>query len=398
MPKRRLVLQCAMRAYNQAAVARHAPVAAAHKRVSPSAQLVLGTPASANSESMPLRVSARSSGELVAAALAGCWRADPYRLELSATEFASITPLLLQSGAGALAWRRVRNSQLAETSSGNELQQAYRLHAIQAALHETNIKQVLELLRAAGVEPVLAKGWAIARSYPEIGLRPYGDLDFCVAPNQFADAKAALTEAGARYPVDLHRGLRMLDFGSWDELFERSQLVPLDETLVRVFAPEDHLRLLCFHLLRHGVERPIGLVDIAVALEGRGDKFDWPTCLGSDQKHADWIITSIDLASELLDADVGNVPFSLKQRQPRWIVNSVLKAWGSSFANHFSQAAPLGFYRHQPRGLAKALAARWPTPIIGTIGVGGSFNRLPRFPYQLGYLLLRSLRFLKQVS
>lgn len=345
---------------------------------------------------MSLRVSARSSGELVAATLAGCWRPDPYKLELSATEFASITPLLLQSGAGALAWRRVRNSQFAETPSGNELFQAYRLHAVQAAVHETKIKQVLALLRAAGIEAILAKGWAIARCYPEIGLRPYGDLDLCVHPAQFEKAKATLNEADDRSPVDLHKGLHMLDDRSWDELFERSQLVPLDETSVRIFAPEDHLRVLCFHLLRHGVERPIGLVDIAVALEGRSDDFDWQECLGSDRKHADWIITSIGLASELLSAEVGNVPFSLKQRQPSWIVNSVLKAWGRSFANHFSQAAPIEFYRHHPRGLAKALAARWPTPIIGTIGVGGSFNRLPRFPYQLGYLLLRSGRFLKR--
>lgn len=338
----------------------------------------------------------KTSGELVAAMLAGSWRQQSQPLTFSESDLTTITPLLLQSGAGALAWRRVRNSQLAETPSGNEMLQAYRLHAIQSALHETNIKQVLELLRAAGVEPVLAKGWAIARCYPEIGLRPYGDLDFCVHPAQFVKAKATLKEAGDRAPVDLHKGFRMLDRSSWDELFERSQLVPLEETLVRVFAPEDHLRLLCFHLLRHGVERPIGLVDIAVALEGRSDKFEWRTCLGSDRKHADWIITSIGLASELLGADVGNVPFSLKQRQPSWIVDSVLKAWGRSFANHFSQAAPLEFYRHHPRGLAKALAARWPTPIIGTIGVGGSFNRLPRFPYQLGYLLLRSGRFLKR--
>lgn len=347
---------------------------------------------------MPLKVSARSSGELVAATLAGSWRQKPDLPELSNTDLASITPLLLQSGAGALAWRRVRNSQLAETSAGNELQQAYRLHGIQASLHEINIKKVFELLRGTGVEPILAKGWAIARSYPEIGLRPYGDLDFCVQPAQFEKAKATLNGAGDQYPVDLHKGLRMLDDRSWDELFERSQLVPLDETMVRVFAPEDHLRLLCFHLLRHGVERPIGLVDIAIALEGRTDDFDWQECLGRDRKHADWVITMIGLAREFLGADVGDVPFNLKQNQPRWIVNCVLKAWGQSFANHFSQAVPMEFYRHHPRGLAKALVARWPTPIIGTIGVGGSFNRLPRFPYQLGYLLLRSGRFLKDRS
>jgi hypothetical protein len=54
----------------------------------------------------------------------------------------------------------------------------------------------------------------------------------------------------------------------------------------------------------------------------------------------------------------------------------------------------MDFYARHPRGLVQALAARWPTPIISTVSVGGSFNRLPRFPYQLGYLLIRSLRFL----
>jgi len=28
-----------------------------------------------------------------------------------------------------------------------------------------------------GVEPILGKGWAIARLYPERGMRPYGDID-----------------------------------------------------------------------------------------------------------------------------------------------------------------------------------------------------------------------------
>ena len=339
----------------------------------------------------------RTSGELVASLLAGSWRQQPREPTLTPTELANIAPLLLQSGAGALAWRLIGNSPLAATPAGKELQQAYRLHALQAAVHETNIRQVVTLLRAAGVESLLVKGWAIARSYPETGLRPYGDIDLCVRLGNYAIASETLRAAGDRYPVDLHEGTRLLDYHDWDELFLRSQLVPLDQMSVRVLTPEDHLRILCFHLLRHGVERPIGLCDIAVALESQPVDFDWSMCFGEKQKHADWIRCVIGLARELLDADVSRIPFQLR-RQPDWIVRTVLKAWSQSFANHFSQRAPMDFYVQHPRGLVEALAARWPTPIVGTVGVGGSFNRLPRFPYQVGYLLLRSLRFLRQVS
>lgn len=345
---------------------------------------------------MALKESATSRGALVAAFLAGSWRKQPNEPSLTTTELLNITPLLLESGAGALAWRRLRNSSLAATSDAGELQQAYRLHAIQAAVHESNIKQVLELLRSADVEPLLVKGWAIARLYPESGLRPYGDLDLCVRPSDYLKAGEILRGAGDRYPVDLHKGTELLDYHDWGELFSRSQLLPLDETSVRVLAPEDHLRVLCFHLLRHGIERPIGLCDIAVALESRSLDFDWSRCLGKTQKHTDWIACVIGLARELLGADVGEIPFQIRQHQPHWIVRTVLKAWSRSFSSHFTQQAPMDFYAHNPRGLVQALVARWPTPIVGTVGVGGSFNRLPRFPYQLGYLIVRSLRFMKQ--
>jgi hypothetical protein len=343
---------------------------------------------------MALKECARARGELVAALLAGSWRQQPREPTLSATELANITPLLLQSGAGALAWRRIRSSSLAATPAAGELQQAYRLHAIQAAVHETNIKQVLKLLRAAEIEPLLVKGWAIARFYPEVGLRPYGDIDLCVPPAAYATARESLRAAGDCYPVDLHKGTALLDYHDWEELFSNSQLVPLDDVPVRVLAPEDHLRVLCFHLLRHGVERPIGLCDIAVALESRPVDFDWSRCFGKQQKHDDWIRCVIGLARELVAADAGQVPFQLKDRQPAWMVKTILKAWGRSFASHFTQQAPMDFYARHPRGLVQALAARWPTPIVSTVSVGGSFNRLPRFPYQFGYLLIRSLRFL----
>ena len=137
----------------------------------------------------------RSSGRLVARVLAGAWCQSPPPVELSAGELAAIGPLLLGSGAGALAWWRIRGSALGTTPAALELREAYRLHSLEAALHERSIKTIVALLRSAGVEPVLVKGWAVARLYPEAGLRPYGDIDLCVRPEQYRQA-AALLEIG----------------------------------------------------------------------------------------------------------------------------------------------------------------------------------------------------------
>lgn len=330
--------------------------------------------------------------------LSGAWRETPPTPDPTSAELEKVTPLLLESGGGALAWRRIRNSHLSATPAASELQQAYRLHAIQAALHEINIKQVFKLFRAAGIEPLLVKGWAIARLYPEPGTRPYGDIDLCVRPHEYRTAREVLRAAGDGYPVDLHNGIGLLDDREWDEVFARSQLVTLENVEVRVLSAEDHFRVLCFHLLRHGVERASGLCDIAVVLESRPASFSWEVCLGENRRHADWIACTIGLAGELLGAEIGDIPFAVRQRQPAWLVNCVLKAWGRPFSTHFTQQASLDFYLRHPRGVLRALAARWPTPIVGTVGTGGAFNRLPRFPYQLGYLLLRSGRFLKRLS
>jgi hypothetical protein len=65
-----------------------------------------------------------------------------------------------------------------------ELHDAYRLFALQAVLHEQRLTRAFALLRAAGVEAILGKGWAVARLYPDLGLRPYGDIDLYVRHHQ----------------------------------------------------------------------------------------------------------------------------------------------------------------------------------------------------------------------
>ena len=211
----------------------------------------------------------RRRGKLVASVLTGAWRASPPPLcpSLSPAALIEVTPLLLRRGAGGLGWWRVRSSELRTSAVAHELRQGYRIHTLENARQERRIVRAITLLRSAGVEPVLVKGWAIARLYPEHGLRPYGDIDLCVRLEQYASAVAALAAPTAdKVAVDLHGGLQQLHRPSLDDVYERSQLVPLSDVDVRVLGPEDHLRYMCIHMLQHGAHRALWLCDIAVML------------------------------------------------------------------------------------------------------------------------------------
>src|SRR3989304_4356266 len=144
---------------------------------------------------------------------------------MPAEALAAVTPLLLGSGAAALAWRRLRSSPLGGTPGADDLRQAYRLFPLQAVIQERDLREAVGRLRAAGAEPVLVKGWAVARLYPEPGLRPYGDLDLCVRRKDFERAGAALDGLrGLETIGDLHDGFSTLDEQGEDDLFARSEL------------------------------------------------------------------------------------------------------------------------------------------------------------------------------
>jgi hypothetical protein len=315
-----------------------------------------------------------------------------------------LTPLLLGSGAGGLGWWRVRQSEaLRETESGKQLLDAYRLLALQDVVHQNNIKQLFMLLRSADVEPLLAKGWTIARRYPEAALRPYGDMDICVRPEQYRRAEDVLkSPEGKQLNIDLHKGFSEIQDRSINELFARSQLVPLDEVDVRLMGAEDHLGLLTIHLLKHGGWRPLWLCDIGAALETRPAGFDWDVCLGQDTRRASWILSAIGLAHQLLGAKIDDTPVAGRAKLlPKWLVPNVLKQWETPFAINQSpmrHSAPMASYLRNPRGLLADLRKRWPDPITATISLEGSFNNWPRLPYQLGNCLARASQFFRQLS
>jgi hypothetical protein len=336
--------------------------------------------------------------KLIAKALAGSWREFPAALELSTAELEVVTPMLLSTGAGALGWKRVSDSSLRTAPAAHELEQAYRLHALQSAINERRLKSALKLLRSAGVEPILVKGWAVARLYPDSGLRPYGDLDLCVAAAQYQIAKRAIANnPHGSFQVDLHRGFKTLDHKTWDELWSRSQLAQLGDTSVRVLSPEDHLRVLCFHFLREGAWRPLWLCDIAVAIETRPSDFDWDLFSGQHERQRRWFACALALAEQLLGADLKGIPERVRSgRLPRWFLPTVLNEWEArSMSQRHATPMSSAWSRPMQTLSIKSLRAHWPNPIEATIGVNGPFNEIPRLPFQLGNCALRTLAFLR---
>lgn len=343
--------------------------------------------------------SLKSQGRLIATILSGAWRHSPSNPDVSAEELAEVAPLLLGSGAGALVWWRVRNSNLKTSIAATELLQAYRLHTLHAAFYQQKIKQSLFLLRADSVEPILIKGWANARLYPESGLRPYGDIDLCVRPDQFNAAEEILNnqEKKQRW-VDLHKALGRLDDRSWDEFYARSQVVRLDDVTVRILSPEDHLHILSVHMLADGAWRPIQLCDIGAVVEAAASDFDWDVCLGRNKRRAKWVASAIGLAHQLLGTRVEHCPPEIRDaRLPSWLIPNVLRKWERPcIEDHRPPELIVKTLRH-PARVPRALLRRWPDPIGATIRMKASLNALPRLPFQVADYFFQVTRFVERL-
>lgn len=334
--------------------------------------------------SAPLYSSKRAAGERVASLLAGSWRsAPPTPPEISPEELERLAPLLLSFGAAPLCWRRIRHWAAGDGRAADDFRDTHRYNTLRAARHEQDVRRLFRLFRSSGVEPVLIKGWAVARLYPEKGLRPYGDIDLCVAPSQYALAKRVLASAqDMNVPVDLdHDEVGRLDVTRREGLFSRSILVRLGDEEVRVPCAEDHLRLLCIHLLKEGARRPLWLCDIALAVESRPEGFDWNLCLGESEPQANWVACTVALAGALLGARLEGTPAAgLTDRLPRWLAPSVLGQWGEPFRG---AEPPMRWQLRRPAGLPRALRNRWPNPLEALVATMSPLRDRTPLPAQL---------------
>jgi hypothetical protein len=264
-----------------------------------------------------------------------------------------------------------------------------------AKTHEIKVQKIFRLLRAAGVEPILIKGWAIGRLYPQFGLRPSGDIDLFVKREEYATARKVIASEEARDCwVDLHGRIFELSDREPDGLFLRSQLLPCGDEEVRVLSGEDHFALLAVHLLKHGAWRPMWLCDLGLLLESMPEDFDWKLCLGGNKRHSNWILSAVGLANKLVDAQIQSKKIAALSRQiPEWLVPAVLKQWEKPF-REFHESLPLmAGYLRRPVNFVREIPNRWPNPIVATINVRGKFNNYPRVPYQLCEMASRTAKF-----
>jgi hypothetical protein len=336
------------------------------------------------------RGATQSVGAQVAAVLAGSWREPVETAAPPLADLEAIAPRFLATGAGSLAWRRVRGSALAESAVGRELRDAHRLHAIQTAVRERIASRAAALLAGAGIEAVLVKGWAIARLYPEKGLRPFGDIDLCISPSDFSAAQSVLPPEEFAGHIDLHRGFEKFGGGAWDEMLARSCVATVGGSPVRLLGEEDHFRLLCFHLLRHGGWRPLWLCDVALALESRPAHFDWDKVLRGSHRHSDAIVCTVGLAHRLLGARIHDTPPSQRvSRMPRWLAPTVLTEWGTPQRLRLPMAA----FLTQPALVLRESFRHFANPLEATVTVGGPWNDWPRLPFQLANAALRAAQF-----
>jgi hypothetical protein len=343
-------------------------------------------------------------GRLIAAVLNGAWRESPGSdPPLSVADLDQVTPLIYNSGAGGLAWWRLRHTPLRDSPSGELLHQAFRLQALFAKTRENKVQKTFRLFRQAGVEPILIKGWAVGRLYPDPALRPSGDVDLFVKPEQLANARKILsTEAARDCWVDLHASIFELADREPDDLFARSELHQCGDEKVRVLCLEDHFALLTVHLLKHGAWRPLWLSDLGLLLESMPASFDWNLCLGKNKHRRNWILAAVSLAHSLLGAQVPDEGIvAAAERIPSWLAGRVLKEWETPFSinqHPMKYRAPMRSYLSRPSGMLRDLARRWPNPILATVSAKGRFDRSPRITYQIGDVAMRTMKFLSGVT
>jgi len=349
-----------------------------------------------------LRMDAVARGRLVARSLAGSWRSSPPQADLSPEELSVVGPILERQGSSGLAWATIRGTPLAELPEAGGLKDGFRHHTLQARLLEHFLLQAVPYFRDQGIEPMLAKGWAVGRLYPEAGRRPYGDLDLMVLPSDFQ--KAVLAQGSSDAPMaraELHQGFNELRDRSPKELFGRSRLETLTqpETLngiqIRVFSPEDHLRLLALHALEHGLARPLWLCDLGVVLESLPGDFDWELCMWGEPWLSAGVRSALGLARSLLGVDLeeAGVPGPWREPPPPpWLETAALGALGADA--HYMDLPDFGPLLNRPRGLLRAARLRWANPLEATFRMEAPWDEMPRFAVQAVDYLVRGVGFL----
>jgi hypothetical protein len=303
----------------------------------------------------------------------------------------SLLPILLQSGAAGFAWTRIEGTPQAESFMA--LQDYYRKEALYAKLHEREISRCAALLQERGVPCLFGKGWSVARRYPGWGMRACGDIDVYVAVHQLQQAKAAIGDDSSwAVSIDLHGSCQEFSGETFEALSERAEQVILREVVCCFIPPEEHLRLLTFHSLRHGLARPVWLLDIGFYLRAVGDSLDWARVTALSPTRLSWLKGVIWLAHAALGFPLPEAlqPF---RPLPGWVLDEVYHAWGRPY---WARLPVLSLWR-EPWQMLQEIPRHWPNLIEAVYEQGRPFHE-KTFTSQAAVFLQRSRKILPRFS
>lgn len=272
-----------------------------------------------------------------------------------------------------------------------------RWSVLQRKVQEHNVLRAFALFRDNGIEPVLIKGLAAAKFYPENIYRPSIDMDMAVSKADYAKASALLQNLAADgLAIDLHRELRHLDSVEWKDLFENSRLIETAAGSYRILRPEDHLRVLCVHWLTDGGGNKERLWDIYYAIANREPDFGWDRFLNVvSRKRRRWLVCTVGLAHKYLGLDVSDTPIKDEVNDlPAWLIRRVEHEWAREDKNE-----PLELVLNDRKKLWHQIVLRFDqNPIWATVQMEGSFDARTRFLYQIGNFFYRIPSSIRRVS
>lgn len=216
----------------------------------------------------------------------------------------------------------------------------YKTLAHNTILYE-ELQRILSAFEAAGIPVILLKGAALAQTvYPDIGLRPMGDLDLLICLNHLPDVEKILNGMGyADVGSELWRGFNRLF--AYEKNFARTlqgrpiavephwNLIGGEASRVRPkiewfwqgaqgnhLQPEAHVLYLAAHAFikshAHLEARLLWFVDAALLLQQH--PVDWETVIAQAQKF-NWL-PALPALSQALDAVWGD-SFALNAALPK---------------------------------------------------------------------------------
>ncbi len=258
--------------------------------------------------------------------------------------------------------------------------------------------ECVSLLRSTGFEPVVIKGWAVARFYDTFWERVYSDCDVAFDPADFGRAVEYFSQAETRgIAADLHEGLRTFDNLPWEDLYSRSYNVDLDGTPIRVLADEDNLRVTALHWLTDGGVNKERLWDIYYLVKNRNEDFDWQRCLESNGPvRKTWVMAAIATARDHLELDLKGLPEKAQSFQlPEWYMKTLDKEWKRGVYPRRVLSTVLT----RPKLLAEQIYRRFPpNKIAATVATETPIDDSPRLSAQLKSLTYKVTPFARGLA